>query len=198
MATNLRNKWSFTNLFLKGAELEVNHKFTNIVAGAAVRKAVALPNVLELRIPTSHYTITDDGTNGAYLSVELFTFPLTDIHIHDAYLYLNILNVGVDIGQFATVNVAVGTSANVNHTLSGTELNIVPLVSPALVGSAVTTSSLTTTVTRIDARSATKAYLNFGIAAADSTPNSDPLKVDLRISFQAYLRMTYLDMTGGR
>lgn len=193
MATSLRNSWDFKNLLFRGARFESNFGVSRVATGAIINKKIASPNLIELILPATGVTVTDNGgATGGFLALELFRFPNTRIAILSTYLELTIISTGAGISQTATLTIGLGTSATTDATINSGEVNVVAAVTQALTGGAAVKELASSTVlVQLDAMTNTSLYLNVGVPDAS-------ISADTAMSISAILRMVYLDLSGGR
>jgi hypothetical protein len=127
---------------------------------------------------------TDAGTNGAYGSLKIYTFPAgTYGVVRNVVFKLNATPGAGGITDTATLKYSIGSAAEAaNDTLDSTQANIFSSASATAFvsglggggagGGAMT--GATTTAAAVDSRSAAvDAYLNIGFAAADHGATAD-------------------------
>jgi hypothetical protein len=120
-------------------------------------------------------TITDAAAAGAHGSVKLIDFPEGHIKLLGGHQKLTFTETGSEIDADAVFDAGIGSAAVGvdNEKLTGTECEITGAEEAALVASTLTFDTINSTDQTLDgSASASDAYLNVAIAAADCSGNS--------------------------
>jgi len=159
-------------------ELGLNNGATLANPGATLStvNAISGMNKTVTTFATYVLTITDAGAAGAHGSIKLIDFPEGHIKILGGHQVLTFTETGSEISATATFDAGVGSAAVGvdNEELTGTEGDITGVEDEAaLVASTLLFDTITTTDQTLDGSStASDAYLNVAIAAADCSANS--------------------------
>lgn len=119
--------------------------------------------------------VTDNTTNGAQASLNVYDFPAGLIYMLGGTANIALVAGTGGVTDTAAIVAAVGTAAaGVDATLTGSEADYIPSTASALTGGAGTfagKSTITQATVNDGTSSAKKAYLNFAMPDASCTAN---------------------------